>query len=113
MSYKCGICRSVVPSGPMRKHYVYREVMVKQTCKDPTQRLVVREDSQRQIAEEIPICGSCGAALRDGVTLAELRKRFAPPPTWLPENYADKPVKPGWGFLHKGSTPESLKPPKS
>lgn len=51
--YRCSLCRaSSNPQQPLKRHILYR--------------------ADGTILKEMPVCGSCYSALRDGVTLAEL-----------------------------------------
>ncbi len=88
MCYRCGLCQSVVPHGQSRRvHPVYKtggERVFQTTLSTGS---VVRQVSRpaRQIAREIPVCGSCQAALSGGVPTAQLyrpreRGRTAPAP---------------------------------
>ncbi len=72
--YRCEICRKVVPPriGQLR-YTVYRQVVNSKYKGDGNGGRAYREE----IEQEIPVCGSCYTALRDGVSLRELKKQNA------------------------------------
>lgn len=98
MSYRCEVCRACVGSGPRRLHVVSRDVPYRTVTAG-----YAESGTRREIAREIPVCGTCAVELAH-VPLAELVARHAAPrprpipvePVYVPPPVAPPPSQPGW-----------------
>jgi len=82
MSYRCGICRSVVPAGlKLRRHALARSVVYTITRMIDGKLQQVREE-RRETSGEIPVCASCEKDLKTGgYTVDSLTKAHRPLPS--------------------------------
>ncbi len=81
MSYRCGICNGQVPpQHPMRRHIVYRNRNRVYRKPLSTEDIALARIagtnplSHTEIEREVPACGSCLSAIRNGISVAELTK---------------------------------------
>jgi hypothetical protein len=70
MSYRCQLCQTHGPGKPLR-HVVMRPRIVEVM---EGLELVKRPDGHMEVHSETMVCKECDAALKDGQTLAQVRR---------------------------------------
>lgn len=84
MSYKCGLCYSVVPPGePLLKHVQYKRIKDEVTGR-----------MNQQVMNEIPVCGHCNDCLvMHGMTVFQIINQFRPKEPHYPNQLDESTVK--------------------